>query len=417
MPYSSPCMHRTVSRLASDTSGAAAVLVALAMPIVIGGIGLAVDVGLWYSTERRLQNAADMAAFTAALESGSESCDEIILDEARFKRNFRGADEDCTLTTESSGNHRRYRVTLAEDRPDIFFSVLQAILGRDGRDGKIRATAVAELDTTPSPPCVHALDRDANQAVRFQGTPVGDFENCSIYSNSRTPDAIHAGGNANLGASCAYTPGRVSGSLDLECGDAITGASSLPDPYENDERFRNLARDAPGNCTGERRGSTFTPGRHCGGISLRNPDGTVHFEEGVHYVDTEFSANFGENKGGITGESVTIVLLGDIDFKINGGDLDLQGGAEGLGDMLFYFDPEGPGRLTHRLAGNAEGQLGGVIYAPTGDVRYRGGASNNERCLRFVSQTVDFGGNSGIQSRCEDDDDEDAPGLQVRLAE
>ncbi len=61
--------HRTVTRVAADTSGAAAILVALSMRIVTKGIGFAVDVWLWYPTERRLQSASVMAAFTAALES------------------------------------------------------------------------------------------------------------------------------------------------------------------------------------------------------------------------------------------------------------------------------------------------------------------------------------------------------------
>ena len=405
------------ARLVRDNSGASAIILALTLPIVIGGLGLGIDVSLWYYTERRLQTASDMAAFTAAIESrASENYEEVALDEARMN-GFRGTNDDFVLKTESSGDGQRFQITLAEDRRGIFSNVLGSMLGREGQDGKIRVTAVAALMGSPGPACVHALDENAGKAVRFQGTPRGKFENCSIYSNSNAEDAIHAGGNANLSASCAHTPGGVSGRLDLECGEPETGASIRPDPYENDDRFRNLARDAPKNCTGERRGSTLTSGRHCGGISLRNRDGTVHFEEGVHYVDTEFSANFGKNQGGVTGENVTIVLLGDIDFKINGGDLDLQGGAEGLGDMLFYFDPEGPGRLTHRLAGNAQGQLGGLIYAPTGDMRYRGGASNNERCLRFVAQTVDFGGNSGIESRCEEDDDAAAGDQQVTLVE
>ena len=47
------------ARFAADTSGGAAIILALTLPIVIGGLGLGVEVGLWYQTERRLQTAAD----------------------------------------------------------------------------------------------------------------------------------------------------------------------------------------------------------------------------------------------------------------------------------------------------------------------------------------------------------------------
>ncbi len=406
---------RAITRLLHETSGAAALVIALAMPIMIGGLGLAVDVGLWYTTERRLQNAADAAAFAAAFEDGRDGYEAVVLEEARFGDNFRGEAEDLTLTVESDGVKRLFRVTLAEDRPDIFVPILSSLLpGGHWQAGRIRVTAGAELETVSANPCVHALDETASPGVRFQGTPRGFFRNCDIYANSAAEDAISAKGAASLGANCAFSHGGVVGSLDLDCGDPRTGAAILEDPFENEQRFTELADGAPAGCTGQRTGSTLTAGRHCGGISLRNQDGTVHLEPGVHYVDTEFQMR---NGSGITGENVTLVFLGDIDFRVNGGFLDLQGGAEDLDEMLFYFDPGGPGRLTHNFAGNAQSRLGGVIYAPAGDMRYRGGAENNDRCLRFVSATVDFGGNSGIRSLCDAQADDAGGSRRVRLVE
>lgn len=49
------------------------------MRIVTKSIGLAVDVELWYPTERRLQSASDMAAFTADLESECSGTREAVV--------------------------------------------------------------------------------------------------------------------------------------------------------------------------------------------------------------------------------------------------------------------------------------------------------------------------------------------------
>src|SRR5712671_2669883 len=50
-----------------DEGGAVAVVAALVLTALIGVVGLAVDVGMWYRTNRALQNAADAAVIAAAL--------------------------------------------------------------------------------------------------------------------------------------------------------------------------------------------------------------------------------------------------------------------------------------------------------------------------------------------------------------
>ena len=45
-----------------------AVLVALAMPVLVGTMGLAAEASYWYVHQRGMQNAADAAAIAAATE-------------------------------------------------------------------------------------------------------------------------------------------------------------------------------------------------------------------------------------------------------------------------------------------------------------------------------------------------------------
>ncbi len=59
-------IRRTFRELRAGTSGNATLLVALGMPVLIGGSGLAVDTAQWYMWKREIQYAADQAALAGA---------------------------------------------------------------------------------------------------------------------------------------------------------------------------------------------------------------------------------------------------------------------------------------------------------------------------------------------------------------
>jgi Flp pilus assembly protein TadG len=54
-----------------DRSGVVAVLVGLAMPVLVGAMGLAAEASYWYVHQRGMQNAADAAAIAAATNGTS----------------------------------------------------------------------------------------------------------------------------------------------------------------------------------------------------------------------------------------------------------------------------------------------------------------------------------------------------------
>ncbi len=55
-----------IHRLLASRGGNAALIVALGMPALIGGAGLAVDTAQWYMWKRELQFAVDQAAIAGA---------------------------------------------------------------------------------------------------------------------------------------------------------------------------------------------------------------------------------------------------------------------------------------------------------------------------------------------------------------
>ena len=61
-------------RLASDERGVSVVITGIALALLMGFAGLAIDVGYWLNATRGLQAAADQAAYSAAAAAGSTGC-------------------------------------------------------------------------------------------------------------------------------------------------------------------------------------------------------------------------------------------------------------------------------------------------------------------------------------------------------
>src|SRR4029077_4316649 len=63
-----------LTRLAEDRRGVTAIVTALALTVVLGAAGLAVDVAYWLNSTRGLQAGADQMAYSAASAAGQNGC-------------------------------------------------------------------------------------------------------------------------------------------------------------------------------------------------------------------------------------------------------------------------------------------------------------------------------------------------------
>ena len=60
-----------IDEFCKDRRGAVAILFALSMPMLIGGLGLGFEVSNWYMKQRNMQNAADASVSAAATNASS----------------------------------------------------------------------------------------------------------------------------------------------------------------------------------------------------------------------------------------------------------------------------------------------------------------------------------------------------------
>lgn len=223
-------------KIRRSKSGNAAILVALGMPALMGGAGLAVDTAQWYLWQRELQYAADQAAIAGAWARGNGDTGSAYITRAEqeFGDNLsiiadNGATHATTLADYDGGTQNSVLVS-AEVVADLPFASFVM-----GNSTTIRVTSQATFEVANEfEACLLALDRNAEGAVTFNGGPVVN-SNCGLGAISTANGAIEIKGNSgtyNVGS--ISTGGTVIDRHDGFAGSTITeNDNSLFDPFEN----------------------------------------------------------------------------------------------------------------------------------------------------------------------------------------
>lgn len=390
-----------LDRLLRDQRGAVAVVAAVAMPVVIGGFGLGAEVGYWYFSQRKVQGAADMAAYAGAvtLRSGKPSSEisdaaEAAADEAGFASTRGTIDTSAPPATGAyAGDAEAVEVTVQEDLPRLF----SALFAEGAVEVSGRAVArVTEGQQT----CVLALDKHASGAVTFIGSTSAILIGCNVHSNSLANDAVLVTGSATVQTPCMSAAGRVSvddGLTLSECVSPYEYADQADDPYADLPVPDVTQPETTPNVFGGGAGSTYniTPGRYRG-MDIRR---TVNMAPGVYVIDGgTLKVN---STATVTGDGVTFYLT-------NGATLDMDGGADvtlsaptsgAYSGVLAYVDRDSA-YAVHKVNGNSSSTMNGAIYASSGKVLMNGTSTFGGGCTQIVALQIEFSGNAGLGVDC-----------------
>ena len=91
---------KSASAFCGDQYGGAAIVMAILVPVLIGGFAFAAEVSYWQVMKRRIQNAADTAAFAAGtqLRSGLTNAQmEAAAEDVASSSGFTGGAANLTL--------------------------------------------------------------------------------------------------------------------------------------------------------------------------------------------------------------------------------------------------------------------------------------------------------------------------------
>ncbi|MCH8614997.1 Tad domain-containing protein [Sphingomonas sp. SM33] len=403
-----------LKRLARDRKGNALLVMAAALPLVMGSAGLASDTIQWVLWKRQLQRAADSAAFAGVYAK------------------FQGQDIPSAVSTDLSKNNQT-QIALVSGYPGITYpantssynNAVRVVLAVQKRlsfsslflssPPMITAEATAAAIQTGDY-CVVSLENTSTTGISVGGNSNVDL-GCGMITNSTSLDAAVAFGSSYVDAS----PIAAVGGLDATDNWAA-GTQLLPFTLAQQDPFKDVyPPSAPSTCSNDPNVSpSQTLTDMTGSTSSTNDDalqpgcyrgftikGTVKLQPGVYYID---GGDFNVNSGAyVEGTDVTFVLTNSNAASTSIGNVDINGGATmklkapdsgTYSGILFYQDRRATDSQTSKINGNSSSFFQGAMYFPSQPVIFNGTAGINTNCMQLVARRVTFTGNSAINNTC-----------------
>ncbi len=409
-----PEFGQLTRRLARDETGVSSVVIALGMTIMLGGAGLAIDIGLWYNDQRVAQSAADSAAYSAAIDFGSgdtlanaTSAAEAIAAQYGMTNGSGGVSVTVNMPPKQGSyttNSNAIEILIQKTETRLFSSLFM-------NSAAVSARAVALAGSTNGSYCILALDSSASTSVstadiELSGGATVDASTCGLQVNASGADALYLTGGATLKAATLSIVGNYSvngGSTLTVSGTKTISASPISDPYAN------VTPPTPGACAATNSYSygthTLSPGTYCNGLTL-NGGGTDTMTAGVYIIDRGVL----DLTGGATLNAtagVTIVLTSSTGSnyataQIDGGTtLNITAPTTGATKGLAIFqDQRAPTSGTDTITGGATLNVTGALYFPSQTLNYQGGSSTTSLCTQLVAFRVNYTGGTKFNNTC-----------------
>lgn len=228
-------IRRKLGQLKANTSGNATLLVALGLPALVGGSGLAVDTAQWYMWKRELQFAVDQAALAGAWARTSSATKDAYSNRAEqeLASNLAAtksiiSDKEVKLANYSGGTNNSVIVSIAARRSLPFSSMLT---GHTTTVTAYAQAAYSEGKTFTS--CLLAVDEDDSGALIVGGSSVLTAS-CGMAALSNSPTSVIVNGSPTIDAGWVLSRGGIDDWFDTHTDDEIHEyMDGLKDPFVN----------------------------------------------------------------------------------------------------------------------------------------------------------------------------------------
>jgi len=388
---------RLLKRLWRDRRGNALIIAGAALPIVVGGAGLATDTIQWAMWKRELQRAADSAAF-AGVYAKAQDNDGVTAEQAvnndLTKNNTTGIAllsgyPQITYPT-GSGFTNAVRVELRIQKTLGFSSLFISTAPT------ITTSATAAL-VDEGEYCVVGLAPEGSALIIGGSADVN--MGCGAISNSwDATDSVGVNGNAhNFVADPVAAAGGITAAVNGSP-NVLSYQIPMTDP------FAGISTEIPSTepCTNfqqklDNQTNTLQPGCY----NNFNPgNGTFTLSPGTYYLNSTDLSLSGHTR--LVGEGVTIILTGDDpgSVSMNGNSsIDLTAPTSGpYANMVLIQAPNAEVGNNNTINGDNNTLLDGAVYFPSGDVTLTGSSTQAFQCAMMVGYTVEFTGNATVQN-------------------
>lgn len=390
--------------------GQALILITFAMIGLVGFGALAIDGGRVLSDRRHAQNAADTAAYSAALANAKG---ENITTAAQTRAASNGYDNGntndviVTVTNTPSGvcpsNGKDITITIVSNVDTTFARVI----GRNQVENTVKAIARScDYYTTGGAPLYNGNAVTALNTSSCNGRPsknlyVGGSGQLQIWGSGL--------GSASTDGGCVdFSGGQTQLHKDgSNCGDLVTAASSIPsknlkkleDPDKcSDEVYNATFAPPPADlgitCSTNavKTGNTLSPGNW--NTSTISPGSISTLQPGTYCITGEIHLTGGT----FSGNGVTLVMLnnrlkltGQAQMNIKAPTSEYDSFGNYTKGLLIYYPPGNASDL--HMEGSSDATLSGTVLAQSSNCYFTGNGQIQKAKLQFICDTWQMNGN------------------------
>ena len=281
---------------ARDGRGVIMVMFALLLPVFVGFIGLAVEVGYWYQNHRDLQAAADAAALAGSYEIAEDRASNVGTIAQREAENNGWSSTGGTITIRADQFNSTFPAsgsyTTDSDAVEIQLtrSVNLLVAGYFLDSARtINARAVGLAVAGANTACVLALGSGLStgqSAITSSGGASVTMSGCVVSTNSTNSAAIKLSGGGTITADCVYSSGGVSGTpTTTNCSGAKENQPAVSDPYASiaQPSFSACSNPADKYSISGSTVDTISDGVYCSISS--SSSGTLTMNAGTYFLD------------------------------------------------------------------------------------------------------------------------------------
>ncbi len=372
-------------------SGQAMVVIALAMVLIMGAAGLAVDMGYLRYVQRRAQTAADSAALAATAELLNGDYVTAGQNDAA-SNGFTNDVNNVTVainyppTIGLYANQANFVEAIVSQNVTPFF---MKALGYSTVTVSARATGHYWSGTN----CIFALSSTATDAILINGSNTISAA-CGAMDDSDASQAfLNNGSSSFTDTGTMVTGGYLNNGSGTISPSPATGVAPESDP------LAYLTEPTVGSCTYSTQqvyngsgSATLSPGVYCGGI-LVNGTETITLNAGTYIIDGGSLTVNGTST--VTGTNVMFYITGGASVTFNGSNsTKLVAPTTGTyAGILFFQDRTDSSAVT--INGTNETQITGALYFPDAQLTYNGGGPATAYTI-LVANTIVFNGSSTI---------------------
>ena len=409
-----------MNRLAADQRGVIIVMFALMLPIMLGFVGLGVEVGYWFQKKRDMQAAADAAAVASAYEvaEGRSTGVQTIADREAVNNGYTG-----TVTVRSvpfnslfpnsstgvySTDDDAVSVDLSESVVRLFSSwFLSGNL-------TINAHALADVVAGATDACVLALgSSNQSQALYVHGSAAVTMSGCTAATNSTDLNAVDT--TTGLTVDCVFSAGGVNGTTDTSsispapnttaCSTARTNQPTITDPYDD---VTLVTKPGVGDFSpcGALPASPISPGDSP--FCSMSVNSTLIMSAGTYYIN---QGNFSLTGNAVIDATAGVtIVFGDSTGAGNCGGIDIQGNTNiditaptsgNFSGIALYRNSECDNGEDFVFNGNNDSNIIGAIYNPSAEIKLTGNGDIGGTCVQIIADQVEIVGDGTLGSDCD----------------